>query len=336
MRYILVLTLTFWLMPSWALDWEEQRLFGDQDATQTLRVISSTDTAIFTPVIESFLQSYPDLNVEYNVTSSADVYSTFRDTPDAYDLVVSSAMDLQLKLVNDGFAQAADNIAHPAWAQWRRSLFGFTLEPASIVINKAAFEGLPTPRSRQEMIEVLRENPDAFSGRIGTYDVRQSGLGYLFATQDARVSETYWRLTEIMGSLNTQLYCCSGDMIDDLAQGTIAISYNVLGSYASARSDVADKIEVILPSDFHNTMMRTVLIAQTTQKMEAATSFLRHLISSRWSAPDAANISLPPLTTQQDNSQRSIIALDPGLMVFLDAMKRKKFIDEWESAIIQK
>ncbi len=335
MRYILFLILALLLAPAFALDWEDQQLFEGNNGTQTLRVISNTDTAIFAPVIQSFLQSHPQLNIEYNVASSANVYSSFRSTPDAYDLVVSSAMDLQLKLVNDGFAQPIEDIAHPAWAKWRRSLFGFTLEPASIVINKAAFKGLPTPGSRQEMIEVLRENPEAFTGRIGTYDIRQSGLGYLFATQDARVSETYWRLTEIMGSLNTQLYCCSGDMIDELAKGTIAISYNVLGSYASARSDVADKIEVILPSDFHNTMMRTVLIAQTTQKTSAATLFLRHLISSRWSKPDTENVSLPPLTTQQDNSQRSIIALDPGLMVFLDAMKRKTFIDEWESAIIQ-
>lgn len=335
MRYILVLILASWLVPVWAVDWEEQRLFEGQSGAQTLRVISSTDTAIFAPVIESFLRRYPDLNIEYNVASSADVYSTFRDAPDGYDLVVSSAMDLQLKLVNDGFAQSIDGIAHPEWAQWRRSLFGFTLESASIVINKAAFDGLPIPRSRQEMIEVLRENAEAFSGRIGTYDVRQSGLGYLFATQDARFSETYWRLMEIMGSLNTKLYCCSGAMIDDLAKGTITISYNVLGSYASARNDVADKIEVILPSDFPNTMMRTVLVAQKTPRADAAGLFLRHLISSRWSQPDAENMPLPPLTTEQDNSQRSIIALDPGLMVFLDTMKRKTFINERESAIIQ-
>ena len=104
------------------------------------------------------------------------------------------------------------------------------------MINKAVFENLPIPQSRQEMIETLRSNPDTFKGRIGTYDVRASGLGYLFATQDARRSETYWRLTEIMGTLDVQLYRGSGEMIDDLAVGKIAISYNVLGSYAKART----------------------------------------------------------------------------------------------------
>jgi len=335
MRYILVLMLLFWAAQVQAVEWEDQQLFKGQSGARTLRVISSTDTAIFAPVIESFLQSNPSLNIDYKVAISADIYSEFRKNPDQYDVVVSSAMDLQLKLVNDGFAQPVEGVAHPEWAQWRSSLFGFTLESASIVINKAAFENLPVPDSRQEMIEVMRANSDTFSGRIGTYDVRQSGLGYLFATQDARASETYWRLMEIMGSLRTRLYCCSGAMIDDLANGTLVISYNVLGSYASAREDVADKIEVILPSDFPNTMMRTALVASKTLNSGAATLFMRHLISSRWSNPDSENIPLPPLTTFQDNSQQSIIALNPGLMVFLDDMKRKTFIDEWESAIIQ-
>jgi len=335
MRYILVLMLLFLAAKIQAVEWEDQQLFKGQNSTQTLRVISSTDTAIFAPIIHSFLQSNPDLNIHYQVAISADVYSEFRANPEHYDVVVSSAMDLQLKLVNDGFAQPVEGLEHPAWAQWRRSLFGFTLESASIVINKAAFEHLPVPGSRQEMIEIMRANPDTFSGRIGTYDVRQSGLGYLFATQDARASETYWRLMEIMGSLRTRLYCCSGAMIDDLADGTLAISYNVLGSYASAREDVADKIDVILPSDFPNTMMRTALVASNTPNADAAILFMRHLVSSRWSDTDSQTIPLPPLTAYQNNSQQSIIALNPGLMVFLDDMKRKTFIDEWESAIIQ-
>ena len=81
-------------------------------------------------------------------------------------------------------------------------MFAFTSEPAAIVINRAAFEGLPIPETRQELIEALRARPDVFRGRIGTYDVRQSGLGYLFATQDARASETFWRLMEVMGGFD--------------------------------------------------------------------------------------------------------------------------------------
>lgn len=334
MRYIFILILHLYLPVVFAQEWEERKLFHGSVGTDTLRVISTTDISVFAPIIEKFLYNNPDLNIEYLVGASADIFKVFQQSPDQYDLVISSAMDLQLKLVNDGYSYRVEDIEHPNWAQWRRSLFGFTLEPASIVVNKEAFEALPVPQSRQEMIEILRANPDTFRGKIGTYDVRESGLGYLFATQDARASETYWRLMEIMGSLATRLYCCSGDMIEDLANGTIAISYNVLGSYAMARDDMADKIEIVVPSDFPNTMMRTALVSKETVRPRSAISFLRYLTSSRWSDPEEG-ITLPSLYGGLNNPQREIIALEPGLLIFLDRLKRQTFIKEWESAIIQ-
>jgi iron(III) transport system substrate-binding protein len=185
------------------------------------------------------------------------------------------------------------------------------------------------------MIKILRANPDKFRGKIGTYDVRQSGLGYLFATQDARTSETYWRLMEVMGNLDTQLYCCSGDMIEDLAEGTIAISYNVLGSYAMARSDIADKITIILPSDFPTTMMRTALVGKNTSHPNIAKLFLRHLTSSRWRDQGDGVFPTPSLLPSSNSARRSTIALEPGLMIYLDRLKHQTFIEEWESAIIQ-
>jgi iron(III) transport system substrate-binding protein len=243
-------------------------------------------------------------------------------------------MDLQLKLVNDGFALELTNVSHPSWAHWRQSLFAFTSEPAAIVLNRAAFEGQPVPQSRQELIEALRARPEVFRNRVGTYDVRQSGLGYLFATQDARASETFWRLMEIMGGLNVQLYCCSGDMIDDLTDGTIAVAYNVLGSYAAARTESQDALEIIFPSDFPTTMMRTAVISKDTSEPQAAELFIRHLIAMQ-SATAQRRFSLPPLNAPENGADRATIALEPALMTFLDTLKRNAFLSEWENALIQ-
>ena len=157
---------------------------------------------------------------------------------DAYDLVISSAMDLQTKLANDGHVQRHSSEVTrevPAWAKWNDMVFAFTQEPAAIVVSDAAFAAEGIPRSRQDLIDVLRRNPERFRGKVGTYDVRESGLGYLFATQESRVSETYWRLTEVMGGLGARLYCCSSQMIDAVSGGDLFVAYNVLGSYALQR-----------------------------------------------------------------------------------------------------
>lgn len=335
MRYLFLIAICSWSMQTPAIDWEEQSRFNTHNGSSTLRIISSTDTDYFAPIIDSFISYHPQVSIEYSVAGSVDVYEEYRHSAEQFDVVISSAMDLQLKLVNDGYALQIDELPSPDWAQWRQSLFGFTLETAAIVVNNAAFSGAEIPQSRQEMIKVLRANPDKFNGKIGTYDIRQSGLGYLFATQDARTSETYWRLMEVMGNLNTQLYCCSSDMIEELASGTIAISYNVLGSYAMARTDLADKITIIYPQDFPTTMMRTALVSKHTAHADLATLFLNHLISTRWREQADAVFPTPLAQPGPNNSRRSTIALEPGLMIYLDRMKHQTFIEEWESAIIQ-
>lgn len=335
MRYFAVLALIFFLpVQALAQTWEDRRVFGPENAATTLRVLSSTDTSFFAPIIESYIALQSDLAVEYLVTGTADLDDIFRQSPDQFDVVISSAMDLQFKLANDGYAQRINDLAHPEWAQWRSSLFAFTTEPAAIVVNTAAFEGLSIPNTRQELIEVLRVNSELFFGKVGTYDIRQSGLGYLFATQDARASETYWRLMEVIGSLDTQLYCCSGDMIDDLAEGRILVAYNVLGSYAVARAEAADVLTIIVPTDFATTMMRSALVSKASSEPALAEAFVRHLIKLQASG-DAAEFPLPSLGSLQISSARSSIGLEPALMTYLDKLKRQTFMREWESATIQ-
>ena len=335
MRYAYILILCVLPLCTTAQEWEDRQVFEGQGATRTLRVISSTDLFYFEPIISSFLARNPETSVEYLVTGTSEISTIVQADPDQYDLVVSSAMDLQFKLANDGYALEIPGMGQPEWAHWHHSLFAFTTEPAAIVINRAAFAGRDLPRTRQALIQALRSRPDFFRNRIGTYDVRRSGVGYLFATQDARVSETYWRLMEVMGSLNVRLYCCSGEMIDDVANGTIAVAYNVLGSYASARIDDQDSIEVILPSDFPTTMMRTVFVSKSTAHPETAVAFVRHLVELQSGKLGNNNTSLPPLTTDLDSAPSSVIAIEPALLTYLDRLKRQTFIDEWESAIIQ-
>ena len=332
MRYLIALILLLLPHSAVAGDWEDRQLFNAGAGGAKLRVISSTDTALFAPFIEGFIVENPLISIEYLVSGTADIHARVRATPDAFDVVISSAMDLQLKLANDGFALPLDDMPVPSWSQWHDSLFAFTSEPAAIVINRAAFNGQPVPQTRQRLIEALRERPETFRGKVGTYDVRQSGLGYLFATQDARASETYWRLMEVMGGLDVRLYCCSGDMIRDLADGTILVAYNVLGSYAAAQTEGQDALEIILPSDFQTTMMRTVMALAATQQPDSAEMLVRYLTTGANRVSEATPLpALPP--SQGDTGEA--IGLNPALLTYLDVLKRRKFISAWENAVIQ-
>ena len=319
-----------------AFEIEARAVFGTQPDSDTIRILSTADINYFTPVIESFRAFRPDLAIDYTVASSTEVMDAIVREKQPFDIVISSAMDLQTKLANDGLARehispTTQNL--PDWAVWNDMVYAFTQEPAGFVISNALFDGLPIPQNRQKLITALRQNPDRFKGRVGTYDIRKSGAGYLFATQDARVSDTYWRLTEVMGRLDPTLYCCASEMITDVVNGDLAVAYNVLASYAE-KSPHQDKFTIILPSDFSIVMLRTMLIPETSKKPVLAANFLDFVLAQTY--PSGVS---PLLKTQslEEAEQSTLyrISMGPGLLVYLDYFKKKNFIAEWENAIVQ-
>jgi len=327
-------------MRAMAFEIEEQTLFNSQqDEPETvLRVISTADTELFAPIIHAFQSANPGVAVDYTTASSTELMRAVHEEGAGFDIAISSAMDLQTKLANDGKTTAHSSDATrllPDWGRWRDHVFSFTQEPATIVIAPSAFEGLEIPRTRQSLLTLLRENPDRFNGRIGTYDVRDSGLGYLFATQDSRTSEIFWRLTEVMGGLAARLYCCSGQMIDDVDQGHIAVAYNVLGSYAQARRAAGARIQIIEPEDFTTVMLRSAVIPVSAENPDLGRQFIDHLILTSWTDAGEAYDPFPRFEAQaspQDTYLRPI-RLGPGLLVFLDSLKRDRFLTQWEDSI---
>ncbi|MFS4582448.1 ABC transporter substrate-binding protein [Phaeobacter sp. C3_T13_0] len=323
---------------------EDQRQFGPANnavAPDVLRVLSTTDTDLLAPLIESFLNTRPTTAVDYVAVSSAELMRAVVDENAGFDLAVSSALDLQTKLANDGYTQAHRSTATaqlPVWGNWRDHVFAFSQEPASIVLSPVAFEGLELPRSRQALMSLLRRYPNRFRDRIGTYDVEKSGLGYLFATQDLRTSESFWRMMEIFGSLDVQLYCCSGEMIEAVAKGEIAIAYNVLGSYARARTDLTGLIEIVDPQDYTNMMLRTAVVLRQAERPDLAGAFIDHLLRAAWGERADPAYPFPRYPSGLASQEASLrpIQMGPGLLVFLDHLKRLRFLDEWRSAVLQK
>ena len=320
-----------------AFEVEDEQVFGTGSGAE-IAVLSTTDTEIFAPLIAAYLTRRPDLRLRYVVASSQEVYRAIHDEGAAFDLVISSAMDLQMKLANDGYAAAynSDAVAGlPDWARWRDRLFGFALEPVVLLASRRAMEGLAMPRTRRDLIDLLRANPRRFDGRIATYDPHVSGAGYLFATQDTRQTDAFWRLAEVMGRLNTRLYCCSGEMIDDLESGKVALAYNVVGSYAMTRVPGSPDIQVIEPEDFTVALLRTAFVPVGARQAALGGMLLDFMLGEEGRALIDGVAALPPLDQAALKPHLRPIRLDPGLLVYLDRIKRRKFLGEWDAAMTQ-
>src|SRR2546429_3548213 len=71
-------------------------------------IYSALDTKAAQPLIKDFNALYPDVKVEYNDMNSTEIYNRFiaeaASGQGSADVMWSSAMDLQVKLVDDGQA----------------------------------------------------------------------------------------------------------------------------------------------------------------------------------------------------------------------------------------
>ncbi|MGS4946049.1 ABC transporter substrate-binding protein [Meridianimarinicoccus sp. RP-17] len=340
----LAIVVIFAALRAAAIEIEDHRFYpalaGDP-AEIPLRVVSTADLDVFDPYLRAFQTARPGIAIDYTVVSSADLHRTIGDGA-VYDLALSSAMDLQFQLANDGFAQSYRSTATealPDWARWRDLIFAMSVEPAVVVFSTQRFAGLPVPTTRQELIALLRAHPDLFTGAVGTYDVRTSGLGYLLATQEDRSTDAFWRLSEVMGGLDPQLYCCSGQMIDDVSTGRLALAYNVLGSYAAERlvRESAGQMQILAMRDFANVIIRTAIVPATATRVEAAGALI-DMLATLALREGRGTWPLPPLTQTGADAATGFgpIRLGPALMVYLDPLNRRGFLAEWENAMVQR
>ena len=325
---------------------------GAAAATDTLVIYSTTDIAQAEPLITGYQRAHRGTAVTYHELNSLELYDRYLEETRAAaataDLMLSSAMDLQIKLVNDGYAlryapPASDEL--PAWANWRDEAFGFTFEPAVIVYNKALVPEAEVPRSRFDLIRLLEEKPEAYFGKIATYDPERSGLGFLLATQDSKQSQSIWHLASRFGVSGVKLYSNTAAILDRIASGQFLIGYNLVGSYALARAAANPDIGIILPSDYTLVTSRIAFIPKNAQNTAAARAFMDFLLSVSGQeiiATESRLYSIHPRVTgdvtaaalrARPDANLRPIRIGPGLLVFLDQVKRQKFLRDWHRAL---
>jgi len=313
-----------------------------------LIIASVTDLDFMRPLISAFQQSNPGVAVTYIEDTSnnldASVSNACSDRVFYADLVISSSIAQQVRLVNGGCARVIGSpvlSSLPDWAQWRGELIGLTYEPAVMVYNKAAFTEDGPPRSRFDLIDLMRQS-GKLNGRIATYDIEDSGVGYLFAFQDSTEASTWGRLIEGFGRNNVTTFCCSSEVIDRVADGRAYIGYNVLGSYALSRAEKDPRIGVILPTDYTLVLARAGYIPREARDATAARAFLELALSPRGRAIlDGETWLLTPLSGPaalarlSDGGAPALrpIPLSPALLVSLDRAKRVRFLSQWRKSM---
>lgn len=318
----------------------------------TLTIYSSLDTNLSRPLIRAFQKDNPAIAVDYFELQTQDTYRRTIIESDrsgsTADLVISSAMDLQMKLANDGYAQRVNvpqSANWPNWAIWRDTAFALTFEPAVIVYHKPTFEQEGPPRSRANLTALLRKQPERFFGKVATYDIERAGVGYLFLAMDEKNQRDIWDLVSALGSVGVKLYSNSSAILQRVADGQFALGYNILGSYASNWTKTHADLGIILPSDYTLVMSRIALVPKAARNPDLGARFLSFLMSLKGQSIMAREVRIPAIhpDIQGDDTMKHIakahgsqlrpIAVRPSLMVYLDQVKRARIVSKWNQSL---
>jgi iron(III) transport system substrate-binding protein len=318
------------------------------DATRTSLVVeATTDVPEVADLISEFTKRNPDIDVRYSKVTSGNLFGRVvqpAKNQSAVDVVWSSAMDLQIKLANDGYAteyRSAEVERLPAWAQWKDRVYGVTAEPVVMIFNKRLLSGAMVPQDHADLLRLLTEHPSVFQGKIATYDPELSGTGLLFITQDVRITQQTWKLAEAMGQVNVKLYTSSEPMIDRVAAGDFVLAYNIPGSYALERAKHDNDLGIVFPSDYTLMMSRIVLIPRQAQHVPEAERFVDFLLSRDGQALlvrrslGSVRDDMKPAIPGYPNAEKVLrpIALSIDLLTYLDQAKRRRFLKDWKDAL---
>jgi iron(III) transport system substrate-binding protein len=309
---------------------------------QRLVIEAATDVSFMRPLIIAFQKQNPDVAVYYEDGLSTDVLAralvACRTDANIPDLYLSVATDHLVRLANDGCGQrAADDLVVPPWREWRHEVIAFALEPAVFAYNRKLLGDGDAPASHVALINSLRSNPHYWNARIGTYDIRKSGIGYNYAEFDSRESSLYGRLIESLGRSHVQLYCCSNEMVRAVEAGSVVLAYNVQLSYALAAQRANPNVGIVVPSDFQAVQTRSVLIPAKAANVDLAKRFVSFLQS-----PVATDITSALLAFATDSHEAGFKPSDrllnqanvsSALLRLQDPARRTAFTHEWLQAI---
>jgi iron(III) transport system substrate-binding protein len=325
----------------------------------TVNVYASTDAEIAQPLQAAFEARYPGLRVRYADLNTVDLHERFltestrpaNAVPDRAhaDVLWSTAMDLQIKLVNDGHALryvSPERDGLPGWAMWRDEAWGTTFEPVVIVYNRRHFAGVQVPRSRSGLARLVQENVARWRGRVTTYDIERSGVGYLLAQQDARMGAEFWYLTQTLGRAGVVLSASTADMIEGIAHGELVLGYNLLGSYALSLMERGAQIDVIAPRDYTLVMSRIAFISRRAPNPDGARLWIDFLLSREGQAVLGRSVSRLYTIRTDAGAEQSPLALSerlgyafkpisvgPGLLAAQDALRKRAFLERWRAAM---
>jgi len=315
-------------------------------------IYSALDSKAAQPLIKDFSALYPGVKVEYADLNSTEMYNRFiaevASGQGSADVMWSSAMDLQVKLVEDGQALAyasPEAPKLPAWAVYKNQAYGTTFEPAVFIYNKRLVAADEVPQDHAAFARLINAKADKFKGKVTTYDIEKSGVGFMFVVQDTKYFAGMKELEKGFGASSYRVYASTGNMLEKVSSGEHLLGYNVIGSYAFVRAKKDPALGVVLPKDYTLVLSRVMFIGKQAKNPNAAKLWVDYILSARGQKLIGSDVELFAIRNDIDAEYTAAglakqlgpnikpIPVSADLLGFLDSKKRLEFLADWKATL---
>jgi iron(III) transport system substrate-binding protein len=326
------------------------KLIAAAKAEGKVVIYTSTDSKQAQPLVDAFKTTYPGVVVEVNDLGTNGSYNRALSEAAAKqvgsDIVWTSAMDLQMVLVQKGLAEpykSPETKNLPAWAVYKDTLYGTTIEPAAILYNKKLFPAEWVPKTRSDLIKVLKDHKDALKGKVASFDPEKSGTGFFFATTDLRHTHDFWDLAAAFAAVEGKVYGSSGAMREKVVSGEQVIAFNIIGSYALEWAKENPNLGVAFQSDYTSTFSRVAQISKGAPHPNAARLFLDFMLSDHGQKAlsdkgvpsiraDVGTLNVATLGKMVGSGLKPT-PVDDHLTDYMEPKKRAEFFQQWKKAM---
>lgn len=314
-------------------------------------VYTSTDLAQGQKLLDAFKAVYPGIDVEWNDQGTTSAFNRVISEAAAKqvggDIVWSSALDLQLSLVDRGLAttyRSPEAAKLPDWAIYKDAAYGTTLEPAAVIYNKRLLPAELVPKTHADLLRVMKENKAALDGKVATFDPEKSGTGFMFASDNLVHVPQFWEMMTAFGGVHGKVYGGSGSMREKVASGEHVLAFDAIGSYAVEWAKADPNIGVTYLSDHVPAFSRVMLIPKGAPHPNAAQVFLDFTLSPAGQRAvaegglPAVRADVPGIENAEGlaklvGGKLSPIPLSAKSTEFLDPKKRAEFFRQWRKAM---
>lgn len=322
-----------------ASPWHEARAQNDPASRPEFRIVGDIAPETLEPVTTGLAGQLPGMNIVYRQVRPGEWTSRLlagADEASAADLVILSTPDLAVLIANEGGAQQRTAIARnaglPPQAHWRNELFSIGFDPAVSVVRRKALEN-ELPTTRIELARLLEQNLSRFQRRAGLVNIGIDNVSYTLAAQDSIRSPLFWRIVRAFGVSQARIYDNSEELLQALSSSTIDLAYNVPLSDISKWHYDPKEFVVIMPQDYVVALPWTALVPDRSKHPNIAEQAITFLLSPGGQAilektGLASEASPSELTSLQP------VELGPELLVYLDGLKRSRFLDTWFQLIV--